>query len=190
MIRINLLPYREQLRAERRKQFGVLAFFALLFGAAVVAGGYAINSTQIRVQSDRNTFLQTKISELDKQIVEIRSLREQREALLKRKQIIESLQGSRNEAVRLFNDLTRAIPDGMYLTSLKQVGNRVTLTGYSQSDPRVAPLMRNLESTSLFTNPKLVEVKAENINGRRLSRFTLDVYLVRVDPDSENGGKR
>ena len=190
MIRINLLPYREQLRAERRRQFGFFALFALALGAVVAFFGHMLNAADIDRQEARNRYLDAEIQTLDKQIVEIKSLREQLQALLKRKQIIEALQGSRNEAVMLFNELTRSMPEGVYITSLRQVGPRVTLSGYAQSDPRVAPLMRKLESLPNFTNPRLIEVKAVELNNRRLSQFTLDIDLVRTNPEENKGGGR
>ncbi len=188
MIRINLLPYREQLRAERRRQFGVLAALAFLLGILIAFFVHMVNALEVDGQEGRNRFLESEISELDKQIVEIRALREQFQALLQRKKIIESLQGSRNEAVQILNQLTVAMPEGVYLTSLKQNNERITLQGYAQSDPKVAPLMRRLESQPIFTNPRLIEVSSDTLNGRRLSRFTLDVDLVRGSPDDEKAG--
>lgn len=179
MIRINLLPHREQKRKARREQFYALAGLMLVLGGLIWFLGFTVINGYITAQESTNTFLKSEIAVLDKEIEEIKKLKEQTEALLARKQIIESLQANRSETVHLFNELARQVPGGIYLRSVKQAGQKVTLNGYAQSNARVSTLMRNLDETPLLERPELVEIKAVNVDKRRLSEFTLDIHFTR-----------
>jgi type IV pilus assembly protein PilN len=134
----------------------------------------------VEAQNAKNDFIKKEIASLDKQIDQIRQLREQVQALLARKQIIESLQQDRAEAVLMLSELTRQTPEGVYLVSLRQEGTRVSLLGYAQSSARVSTLMRNIEASPWLENPYLKEVKAVNQDNRRLSEFGMDVFLKRT----------
>lgn len=188
MMRINLLPHREQKRAARQRQFAVLA--GLVFGLAVVVAllGHTILSSRIDNQKNRNAFLQTEIVKLDKQIDEIKVLKEQIQALLARKKVVETLQGNRSQVVHLMDQLMRQLPDGVYLKAVKQTGNSINLQGYAQSNARVASLMRNLEASPWLVSPELIETKAATVNNLRVSEFSLNVKL--TSPLQQDEGDR
>lgn len=135
MIRINLLPHREEKRKARRQQFYVLIGLVSVLAALIVLLGYTLLDAQIATQDERNDFLKKEIAVLDKQLEEIKRLKEQTNALLARKQIIESLQGDRAEAVHLLNEMVKQVPEGIYLRSIKQQGNIVTLQGFTSRMP-------------------------------------------------------
>lgn len=179
MIRVNLLPHREEKRKARREQFYALSGLMLVFGGLIWFLGFSLINGQISAQESKNSFLKGEIAALDKQIDEIKKLREQTSALLARKQVIESLQANRAEIVYLFNELARQVPNGTYLKSVKQAGNKITLNGYTQSNARVSTLMRNLDDSPLLEKPNLVEIKAATVDRRRLGDFTLTVELAR-----------
>ena len=177
MIRINLLPHRVEKRRQRRKQFYTAAAGVVLLGALVGFTGHLIYDSHIEAQEARNTFLKTEIAKLDRDIAEIRRLKEQIDAMLARKQIIESLQSTRAETVHLFNELAQRMPEGVYLKSIKQNARRVTLVGYAQSNARVSHLMRNIEASPFLEQPALVEAKAAMLDSRRVSEFTLALSI-------------
>ena len=188
MIRINLLPHRAERRAERKRQFFVLAGLSVVLAALI---GYAVHMVidgEIQTQEARNAFLTQEIKALDEQIVEIKSLREQIEALLQRKQIIESLQASRSDPVHVLNELLKGMPESVYLKSVKQSGRKITLNGYAQSNSRVSHLMRQLGLSDYLEQPVLVEVKAVTVEGRRLSEFTMSILL--AQPQKADGKER
>jgi type IV pilus assembly protein PilN len=186
MIRINLLPHREEKRKARRQQFFVLAALVSVLAGLIVFLVYSIIGGYIATQDERNDFLKKEIAVLDKQLEEIKRLKEQTASLLARKQIIESLQRDRAEAVYLLNEMVRQVPEGVYLSSLKQEGNRVTITGYTQSNARVSTLMRNLEASPWMERPVLVEIKAVTVEKRRASEFTLVVTLSRAPVEADS----
>ena len=193
MIRINLLPHREQKRQARQRQFVSLSIGLAIMGLGLVALGWVWLNVLIENQEGRNTLLKTEIAKLDEQIKEIDRLREQTQALLSRKQVVETLQTNRTEAVHLLDQMVRQLPDGVYLRSLKQVGPKVTAVGYAQSNARVSTLMRNIESSPWLTQPELVEIKAipvpgasrEKDSGARVNEFTLTFQLKRAAPPPE-----
>ena len=179
MIRINLLPHREEKREARRRQFYVLlvlvAALACLIGFLVttIIDGY------IAAQEEKNNYLKREIVELDKKIEEIKTLKEQIQALLARKQVIESLQQDRAEAVYLLSELVKQVPEGVYLRSVKQNNSKVVMIGYAQSNARVSTLMRNIDASEWMERPDLVEIKAVYIDNRRLSEFNLNASMKR-----------
>lgn len=188
MIRINLLPHREEQRKARRQQFfGLLGLVAVLAGMTVFLV-YSIIGGYISAQESKNDFLKKEIAVLDKQIEQIKRLKEQTQVLLARKQVIESLQRDRAEAVRLLSELARQMPEGVYLKSMKQEGQRVTLNGYAQSNARVSALMRNIEASPWLEKPLLIEIKAVTVDKRRLNEFSMTVSLKR--DAATDGGKR
>lgn len=189
MIRVNLLPWREERRKARRQQFFALAGLMAAAAAVIWFLGYGAINGYIAAQDSKNAFLKSEIAVLDKDIKEIQGLKEQTESLLSRKRIIESLQANRTETVHLFNELVREVPDGIYLKSIKQTGNKVNLVGYAQSNARVSTLMRNLEASPVTEKPDLVEIKAATVGNRRLSEFNLNVLITRQTTEDDKGKK-
>ena len=188
MIRINLLPHREEKRKAQREHFYVLFGLVMVLGCLVVLLIYSIIEGQIAGQEARNKILTTEIATLDKQIDEIKRLKEQTQALLARKQIIESLQRDRGETVRLLTELVKQMPEGVYLTSVKQDGIKVTLVGYAQAEARVSALMRNVEASPWLERPSAPLIKKAQVGKRDLFEFTLDVFLKRAAV--EEAGKK
>lgn len=180
MIRINLLPHREEARKARREQFYVLAGLISVLAIVVIFAIFSLIDAQIEAQGRKNDFLKQEIALLDKQLEQIKRLREQTQALLARKQVIEDLQRDRGETVHLLSELVRQVPEGVYLKSLKQEGVNVNVTGYAQSNARVSALMRNIEGSSWMENPRLIETKAVVLNGRRVNEFGMNFTLSRV----------
>ena len=189
MIRINLLPHRVAKRRQRRQQFYALAGAMVLLGALIGFGVHMVYQGQIDDQEARNAFLKEEIVRIDRDIAEIRRLREQIDAMLARKQVIESLQTNRTETVQVFNELAKQMPEGVYLKALKQSGSKINLTGYAQSNARVSNLMRNLEASPHLERADLVEVKAATLNNRRVSEFNLNVAIERPKTDDADKGK-
>ena len=189
MIRINLLPHREAAKKARREQFYVLFGLVALLAAAIVFAVYTLIETQIEQQNRKNDFLKQEIAVLDKQLEEIKQLREKTNALLARKKVIEDLQRDRGETVYLLSELTQQVPEGVYLKSLKQDGLKVNIAGYAQSNARVSALMRNLEASPWLEQPVLIETKAVVLDGRRVNEFSMSFSLTRAAAD-ENTGER
>lgn len=183
MIRINLLPHREEAKKAKREQFFVLVGLVAILGALIVFAGYTLISTAIENQVGKNDFLKKEIAVLDKELDQIKRLKEQTQALLSRKQVIENLQRDRGETVYLLSELVKQVPEGIYLKSLKQDGLRVNITGYAQSNARVSALMRNLEASQWLESPQLIETKAGVLNGRRINEFGMNFTLTRVKPE-------
>lgn len=190
MIRINLLPHREEKRKARRQQFVAFAGATLLLGGLIVAIVNGVISGYVSAQDEKNAFLKTEIAVLDKSIDEIKRLREQTEALLQRKRVIESLQGNRSEAVGLFNELAKNVPEGVFIRKVAQQGAKINLVGYAQSNARVSSLMRNLESSPLLERPTLIEIKGATVDKRRMNEFSLDLFITRaIDESAKPAGK-
>jgi len=182
MVRINLLPHREQKRQARQRQFVSLVVGLGVLALAVVGLGHVVIAERIENQNSRNALLKGEIVKLDEQIKEIDRLRDQTQALLARKQVVETLQANRTEAVHLLDQLVRQLPDGIYLRSVKQNGTRVTLTGYAQSNARVSTLMRNIEGSPWLTQPELVEIKSIAVDKQKVNEFTLVIQVKRAAP--------
>ncbi|AUH49515.1 fimbrial protein [Chromobacterium sp. ATCC 53434] len=189
MIRINLLPHREQKKAAHRLRFQLMLGATAVASLLLVTVAYLVLDHQVAQQEVRNQFLQTEIGRLDGQIKDIGKLKKQRDDLLARKQLVERLQEGRNEAVHLFDQLVRQTPDGVYLRTFKQTGNQVTLTGYAQSGARVSGYMRQLGQSESFEAPVLVEVSATIVNNQRVSAFTLNASLRQTPATPPPGGK-
>ncbi len=189
MPRINLLPWRDQQRRDRK-----LAFFVALGGAAVLAGvaafiAYLLLGSMIDAQEHRNDRLRALIKILDKQIEEINDLEAQKQKFISRMQIIEKLQRSRPEVVHLFDELVKEMPDGTYLTSVKQTGNNLKLEGVAQSSTRVSALMRSISASQWLKNPELEVVQTKSdVAG---SSFVLDAQQVSLsDTDQTEAVRR
>ena len=149
----------------------------------IVFAVHTFYAEKISTQEGRNSFLKGEISKLDKEIAEIKKLKDEIQALLARKNIIETLQADRAQTVHLLDELVRQTPEGVYLKSLTQKGLRVQVVGYAQSNARVSSLMRNIESSPWLENPVLVEVKAANVDKKRVSEFNLFLFLKRTAAD-------
>jgi type IV pilus assembly protein PilN len=187
MMRVNLLPHREAARKARRQQFFSLIAMVAVLGGLVVFLVYSIINGYIGNQEEKNDFLKKEIAILDKQIDQIKRLKEQTDALLNRKRAIETLQRGRGETVYLLSELVKQVPEGVYLKSIKQDNAKVMLSGYVQSNARVSTLMRNLEASPWLERPELLEIKAVTVDKRRLNEFNMNVYLTR--PKAEDSGK-
>lgn len=195
MIRINLLPHREHKRRQRRQQFFMLSGLAVAAGVLIGLVVHLVMAGYIESQEAKNNIFKAEIAKLDKEIAEIRRLKDQIDALLARKQVIENLQSNRADAVNLFNELAIRMPEGVALKSLKQNDQVVALTGLTQSNARVSTLMRNLDGSPSLMSPQLVEIKVASLNGRRIGDFQLNVSLERPSPQegavetASKGGK-
>ena len=171
--RINLLPHREERRKRGRTHFAILAGMTAALGLVVAAAGWFIYQQRIGLQEDRNKFMKSEIAKLDKEIDEIKEVKDKIAALLARKQVIETLQADRVQSVYLLDELVRQMPEGVFLQSVKQRGSGVALQGYAQSNARVSTLMRNIESSPWLTSPKLIEIRATTLGKMRISQFSM-----------------
>ncbi len=194
MATINLLPWRQERRQQLKKEF--LIIFAGFAGAAVVVVllWQLVLSTAISTQEARNTYLTGQINELNKQVAEIAALKKQKEALVKRMQVIQSLQGNRPEIVHIFDELVRTLPDGVYYTSVIRNGAGISLLGTAESNNRVSSLMRQLNASEWFANPNLRLVKASK-TGQQAIDFSMTVkitppVLIKPDDSKVNPNKR
>jgi type IV pilus assembly protein PilN len=177
MMRINLLPHRQIKRAERQREFGLMALMAAGAACAVVFLGWQFLGSQKDTQIERNVRLETAITALDKEIADIKDLKDQINNVLERKQIVENLQTNRSQAVVILDELTRQLPEGLYLKSIKQAGNLITLEGVADTNARVATLVRNLSVSNWMESPNLVEIKSLVVNNIKQNEFTLNVSL-------------
>lgn len=196
MPRINLLPWREQKRTQRRNQFFIGLGGALLAAGLVTWVGHQLMEGRIGHQQERNGLLKAEIAALDLRIAEIDELELKKDRLLARMEIIEQLQRSRPEVVHLFDELVKALPDGVYLTALKQSGRRLEIQGSAESNTRVSAFMRNIDRSDWLTQPDLQVVEVRPASGQRggpadfsprASQFT--VIARQVSPGSEEEGQ-
>ena len=178
MPRINLLPWREEERKKRQRDFLVATVGALVAAIAVVGLTMFSYGQMINGQKARNARLQAEIVELDKSIEEIDGLEAQKARLLARMEIIEQLQRSRPEIVHLFDEVTRQLPDGVYLTGMKQSGTAVEVTGIAQSSTRVSALMRQIDRSEWLTDPDVVKVETTEQGPARQARFIVTMKQV------------
>ncbi len=186
MAKINLRPWREELRAEKQKQFVVM-----ILGAAIIAGGLAFlwktdMDNRIAYQESRNAYIETATKQLDKQIKEIEDLKRKRDELLSRMQVIQDLQGKRPVIVRVFDELVRTLPDGLFYTSLTKNGERVDIVGMSESNSRISALMRRFEESDWFNDPTLSNVAAADKRRAGYSQFNLSVQQQTPEPEGED----
>ena len=175
MTRINLLPWREDLRQERQKQFmSLLVLMVILSGAIVGLIHFQMNS-KIEYQNSRNKFMSTEIAKLDNEIAEIRELQKVRKSLIERMDVIQDLQGSRPSIVHMFSELVTTVPNGVYLKSMEQVEDTLKINGEAESNARVSSYMRNLNGSEWLKDPNLDVIKIEDIKVTRISSFILSV---------------
>lgn len=184
MIKINLLPHREAKRKERKNAFFALLFLSLVIGGVVVlaVGGFIAN--KISNQAQRNDFIKAENARLDGQIKEIATLKQEIEALKARQQAVEDLQSDRNQPVYLMDELVKQVPEGVYLKSFKQTGQRVVINGFAQSNERVSELLRNLSNNSPWLErPDLIEIRSagagQGKDAKKVFDFTINVGIKR-----------
>ena len=186
MILINLLPHREEARKRRKEAFQATMFASFLFGLVIAGAIYWWFQMMITDQQGKNSYLRGEIQVLEQQIKEIATIEEEIAALQARQKAVEDLQSDRNLPVHLLNELVKQLPDGVYITSLKQTDQTVVMQGMAQSNERVSEMLRNLSNnTPWLSKPELVEIVASNLalsarDQRRVSTFNLRFQLVRA----------
>jgi type IV pilus assembly protein PilN len=185
VILINLLPHREAARKRKREQFFAMLGVAAVLGGLVSGGVYSWYAAQISTQKDKNAFLKAETVKLENQIKDIATLQQEITALRARQTAVEDLQGDRNLPVYLLSELVRQLPDGVYISTMKQENQTVSFTGVAQSNERVSELLRNLGNNSPWlTRPELIEITAASViltprDQRRVSNFSMRVTLRR-----------
>lgn len=190
MIRINLLPHREEKRKANQQQMIFIAGGVAVLGALSVLLGFIAIGGMIDHQQSNNQYLQGEITKLNKEIEEIKALKDKTKSLLDRKKVVEDLQADRAEAVHLFDQMVRLLPEGIYLKGIKQNGKIVNVQGYAQSNARVSTLMRNLEASPWLEAPDLVEIKAVTVNNLRANEFSLNVKITAKKSDEAPAAKQ
>jgi len=193
MIRVNLLPHRQIRRETRQREFGLMALFSAIAAAVIIFLGYTFINAKIDAQNERNTRLDAAIVKLDKEIADIKDLKDQISTMLERKQVVENLQTNRSQAVIVLDELSRQLPEGMYLKSIKQQGTVISIEGVADTNARVATLVRNLSTSNWMESPNLVEIKSVVVNTLKQNAFALNVNIkvpkVETDEKPVKGGK-
>jgi type IV pilus assembly protein PilN len=189
MPRINLLPWRDEQRKERHVQFLIAMGGAFLVAGLLTFLGYLMFSSMIDSQQHRNDRLRTEIKKLDKQIEEINSLETSKQNFIARMQIIEKLQQSRPEIVHVFDEIVKTLPDGAYLTSIKQTDQKFRFDGVAQSSTRVSAFMRDIDSSEWLKNPELQVVQADASGGQAFTVFADEVPNGADAPEAAAGSK-
>lgn len=190
MPRINLLPWREELRQKQKKEFMLAIVGAMLIGGLVCYGAKLTMQGWIRAQNSRNALLRDEIAKLDKQIEQIQGLETQKERLLARMEIIDQLQRSRPEEVHLVDELVSTLPEGVHLTEVKQEGEKVTVKGEAESSTRVSAFMRNIDDSKWLRDPQLDVVQTVDEGPAKSSAFTLFAQQVPMDDDDQQGADK
>lgn len=183
MARINLRPWREELRAEKQRSLVVMLIGTVIVAAGLVFLWQTNVDSQIEYQQARNNYVERAMKVLDQEIKEIENLRERREELLARMQVIQDLQGKRPVIVRVFDEMVQTLPDGLYYSSLKKVEQKVTIKGMAESNSRISALMRNFESSDWFSDPNLTNVASADKARAGYSQF--DMTVVQKAPVTE-----
>ncbi len=173
--RINLLPWREELRQEQKKQFAMMAVMTCVLAAAIVGLIHFQMQAKIDYQLSRNSFMTNEIAKVDEEIKEISELKKVRRSLIERMEVIQDLQGSRPSIVHLFSEIVASVPNGVYLESLAQTGSNLLINGQAESNARVSTYMRNLSASDWLKDPNLTVIEVEDITVNRISNFTLTV---------------
>lgn len=177
MPRINLLPWREELRAERQREFGIHAGVASLLAAVTIGAAYFQVQGLIAHQDNRNGFLKNEISAVEKRIEEIRTMQELKQQLLNRTQVIEQLQQSRPDIVHLFDELVRTLPPGVFLTGVTQKANNLEIEGVADASGSVSLYMRNIEASDYLASPQLVFIENKSRGREKRNEFRLRAKL-------------
>jgi type IV pilus assembly protein PilN len=191
MTRINLLPWREELRQEQKKQFGVMAVMTCVLAAAIVGLVHFQMQSKIDYQLSRNRFMNKEITKVDAEIKEISELQKTRRSLVERMEVIQDLQGSRPSIVHLFTEIVSTVPNGVYLETLSQKGGNLKVTGEAESNARVSTYMRNLQASAWMKDPNLTIIEIEDKTVTRISSFTLTVKQTSpnaTEDEQDDGG--
>jgi type IV pilus assembly protein PilN len=192
MTRINLLPWREELRQEQKKQFLMMLVMTCVLAAAIVGLIHFQMQSKIDYQLSRNRFMTNEIGKLDEEIKEISELQKVRRSLIERMEVIQDLQGSRPSIVHLFTEIVSTVPNGVYLETLAQTGSNLLITGEAESNARVSTYMRNLSASEWLKDPNLTVIEIEDKTVNRISSFTLTVKQTSPnatgDEQDEDGG--
>ncbi|MFS1523268.1 PilN domain-containing protein [Microbulbifer sp. 2304DJ12-6] len=186
MAKINLLPWRQEYRAQKQKEFQQIALLVVMAAAVSVFLWMETVGQQVDRQKARNQILQVRINALDKQVAEIKELKKHRQELIDRMRVIQELQGNRPLAVRYFDELVQATPEGLWLTSLVRKGNSLALSGVAESNNRVSSFMRNLDQSDWYDSPILTDVTASPAFGEQASAFQLGINMSGRKKDSEH----
>ncbi|MCZ6913043.1 MAG: PilN domain-containing protein [Proteobacteria bacterium] len=185
MPRINLLPWREEQRKERQKNFLISAAGAVLAGMVTIMLVFWTYDRFIKYQNMRNGILDTEIALLDEKIEKIKGLEREKERLIARMEIIEQLQTSRPEVVHLFDEMVHTLPNGVYLTSLKQVARRLEIKGVAESTTRVSAYMRNIDVSEWLENPGLQVIETVEVGSKKNAEFSLTAQQVSTSDDED-----
>jgi type IV pilus assembly protein PilN len=181
MVKINLLDWRQALREKRKQRFFAVLLLSALGAVVTVAAGVGVLTERVDHQKARNALLKREIADLDKQIIEIQELEKVKANLLARMRVIEKLQASRSAMVHFFDEIVNTLPEGVYLTSLRQTGDDIAIDGVAESNGRISTYMKNLENSAWFANPNLVVIRtSESKDKRRQSVFSLRVKNLTV----------
>jgi len=190
MARINLLPWRDELRKQKQQQFIVVTAGTAVVGGLLVLLAHMQFSGLIDKQNQRNQFLETEIATLEKKIRKIKDLEKTKTALLARMDIIQQLQHSRPQSVHLMDQLVLTLPDGLYLNKISQKGNALTLSGSAQSNARVSAYMRNIDSSEWMAQPRLEVIKTKDGDSRRSAEFILRASQATPAKESKTGEEK
>jgi len=194
MAKINLLPWRQELKKQRQQEFIVINAVVALSAATIIIFFHLVLSSQLSDQEERKAYIQSEIATLDSQIKQIDDLQTRKEELLARMKVIQDLQGRRPVIVRVFDELARNMPNKVYLSSVKREGDKFVIEGYAESNTQVSSLLRNLNASTWFKNPVLSNVVAEetktgtkatkvSADAKKNNRFALTVELEAPEPD-------
>jgi len=190
MAHINLLPWREELRKERQQQFVISGVIAAAITGAAFFYVHTYVQGLINGQQERNNFISQEIKQLDKKIAEIKTLEDTKKRLITKMEIIQQLQHSRPQAVHLFDQLVRTLPDGVHLNSFAQAGNKLTLNGKAESNARVSAYMRNIDNSGWLTAPQLSIITGKESGPGRINDFTLRATQLEKKQSSGGGDQK
>ncbi len=185
IIRVNLLPHRQIKRALRQREFNLMALFVTIAALGLVFLNHSLINNRVDAQLARNHRLEAAITQLDQQIGDIKHLQERINVMLARKQVVENLQINRSQSVMVLDEISRQLPEGLYLKSIKQQGLVISLEGVADSNARVAGLVRNLSGSQWLENPQLIEIKSVLVNGMKQNEFNLTVNIKMPKPEQD-----
>lgn len=185
MSQINLLPWREESREQQKKEYLSQLGFIGLFALLLVFVWITYASARLDHQNERNQYLDSNIAELDKKVAEIRELKNRKQEMIARMKVIQDLQGTRSEIVKIFDELVRALPDGAFLSELDRTANNVKISGFAESNNRISALMRNLDKSHKYQDSNLAKVEQDGTLGTQGSKFDLQIQVQAQAADSD-----
>lgn len=177
MTRINLLPWREELREEQKREYSYMLAGSAVFSILIVALVHMVMNQKIDYQNERNTLLRNEINVVDRRIAEIRTLKEVKSSLLARMTMIQGLQANRPQMVHLFDDMVTVLPKGVHLEQVQRKNNSLTVQGFAESNATISQLMRKIYLSPWMANPDLNVIKTRDDNGKRSSEFQLNIEV-------------